>query len=283
MRYTVISSLVLAMLLSFSTYATEQAPDRLVVDGDTLRLHALPLEQWKKQNNWEKSFFPDSVLNFNTGCWRAYIADWEVIDNRLYLTNIYNCDRSANVDLDTLFPGRVHNDRVFAEWFSDTVTAYYGKLVHYEHTGFSSIYEHELELVFASGQQTASTYFDNSLSRHNAIMWDGHRLIPIIDSLIDWASLPPIEKEIRVVLYVTANERGQVDSVAIELGHSEVFNQEALRVAHLITQLPVVYKRGQLLRNTLALFFVFTAEKQQTFSRLPPHHYAVCGLNLVFT
>ena len=283
MRHTIIGNIVFAITLSFSTYATEQAPDRLVIDGDTLLLHALPLEQWKQQNDWEKPFFADSLLNFSTGCWRAYIAYWEVIDNCLYLTNIYNCDRSANVDLDTLFPGRVYNGRVFAEWFSDTVTAYYGKLVYYEHDGFSSIYEHELELVFAGGQQTASTYFDNSLSKNNAIMWDGHDLIPVIDSLIDWAALPPIEKEVRVVLYVAANERGHVDSVAIELGHSDVFNQEALRVAHLLTQLPVVYKRGQLLRNTLALFFVFTAEKQQTFSRLPPHHYTVCSLNLVFT
>lgn len=262
MKYT-ISSIILAIALSFSTYATEQAPDRLVINGDTLRLHALPLEQWKKQNGWDGPLFADSILEFNTACWRGYIAEWEVMDNRLYLTNIYNCNRSANVDLDTLFPGKVHNERVFAEWFSDTVTAYYGKLVYYEHTGFSSIYQHELELVFAGGQQTDSTYFDNSLSRNNAIMWDGHRLLPVIDSLIDWAALPPIAKAVRVVLYVAVNEHGQVDSVAIEQGHSGVFNQEALRVAHLLTQLPVVYKRGQLLRNTLALFFIFTPEKQR--------------------
>ena len=262
MRYTVTSSVVLAILLSFSTYATEQAPDRLVIDGDTLLLHTLPLEQWKQQNDWEKPFFADSLLNFSTGCWRAYIADWEVIDDRLYLTNIYNCNRTAHVNLDTLFPGKVHNERVYADWFSDTVTAYYGNLVYYEHSGYSSIYEHELELVFAGGQQTASTQFDNSLSSNNALMWDGHDLIPAIDSLIDWAALPPIEEEVRVILFVTANEHGRVDSMMIERGYSEAFDQEALRVAHLLTDLPVVYKRGQLLRTTIVLFFVFTAKKQ---------------------
>lgn len=263
MRYKVISSVVLAILLSFSTYATEQAPDRLIINGDTLRLHALPLEQWKQQNGWDGPFFIDSLHNFSTGCWRAYIADWEVINDRLYLTNIYNCNRTAHVNLDTLFPGKVHNERVYADWFSDTVTAYYGNLVYYEHSGFSSIYEHELELSFTNGKLTASAQFDNSLSSNNALMWDGRDLIPAIDSLIDWAALPPIEEEVRVVLFVTANEHGCVDSMMIERGYSEAFDQEALRVAHLLTDLPVVYKRGKLLHNTIALFFVFTAEKQR--------------------
>ena len=118
MKYT-IGSLVFFVIMSFSTYATEQAPDRLIVDGDTLLLHALPLEEWRNQNNWETPLFLDSVSSFSTGCWRGYIAYWELIDNRLYLSSIYIGDH-ATVNLEDLFAETAQDGRVYADWFSDT-------------------------------------------------------------------------------------------------------------------------------------------------------------------
>lgn len=265
MKYTAIVSLIFAITGSFSTYATEQAPDRLIINGDTLLLHALPLEQWKKQNNWERPLFSDSLSSFSTGCWRGYFAYWEVIDNRLYLTNIYNEDLSAKVSLDTLFIGKVQDGRVYADWFSDTVTAYQGNLLYSMHMGFSCIYEDEFEYVLEKGILINSAYFDNSLSKNTPLIISGPNLTPILDSLIDWANLPPIEEKIRVALLVTADKLGQVDSVLKIDGHSDIFNQEALRVARLLTQLPVIYKRGEPLRQSFVLRFDFTREKQQQF------------------
>lgn len=99
MKYTVIVSLILAIIASLSTYATEQSPDRLIINGDTLSLHALPIEQWRKQNEWKEPLIPDSLRVSSMGCWRGYIAYWEVIDSRLYLTDIYNADLSAKGSL----------------------------------------------------------------------------------------------------------------------------------------------------------------------------------------
>lgn len=58
MKHTVIVSLILAIITSLSTYATEQAPDRLIINGDTLLLHALPLEQWRKKMIGKDHCFP---------------------------------------------------------------------------------------------------------------------------------------------------------------------------------------------------------------------------------
>src|SRR5690606_1878978 len=263
MKHTVIVSLILAITTSLSTYATEQAPDRLIINGDTLLLHALPLEQWRKKNDWERPLFPDSLNILSTGCWRRYIAYWEVINNRLYLTNIYNGDLSAKVSLDSLFVDKVYDGRVYADWFSDTVTAYHVKLLYYMHIGFSSIFEDEFEYVFDKGILISSVYFDNSLSKNVPLIMNEPNLTPIIDSLIDWATLPPIEENIRVTLHAAVDKLGQVDSVLEIHGHSDIFNQEALRVAHLLTQLPVIYKRGEFLRKSFFISFVFTREKQQ--------------------
>ncbi len=273
MKFTIIGTLSFVLLVittSFSGYATEQAPDRLVIGEDTLQLHALPLEKWKEQNNWEKPFFPDSLLGASTGCWRGYIAYWELIDNRLYLTDIFNCNLRAKADLDALFPGKVYDKRVYADWFSDTVTAYKGKLIYYEHMGFSAIYEHELELAFAGGRKTSEEYFDNSLSKNTPVIkWTSYDLIPAIDSLVNWAALPPIEKEMKVVLWVETDEQGQLDSIRFEQGQSEPFNREALRVLGLLAhRLPIIYKRGQFLPKTFAVSFIFSPEKQRRFQNI---------------
>lgn len=257
-----IGSLVFFVIMSFSTYATEQAPDRLIVDDDTLLLHALPLEEWRNQNNRETPLFLDSVSSFSTGCWRGYIAYWELIDNRLYLSSIYIGDH-ATVNLEDLFAETAQDGRVYADWFSDTVTAYQGELLYSMHMGFSSIYEYEFEYVFDRGVLMHTAYFDNSLSKNGPLFINQANLRPVIDSLIDWVNLPPIEESIRVIIHVEGNEQGRVDSVLEVRGKSDIFKEEALRVTHLLTQLPVIYSRGKFLRKPVALPFAFTRAKQQ--------------------
>ncbi|MCL7987068.1 hypothetical protein M8998_03830 [Sphingobacterium sp. lm-10] len=265
MKYTALMSLMFGMIVSFSAFATEQAPDRLIVNGDTLLLHALPLQQWAKLNELERPLFPDSLSSFSTGCWRGYVAYWELIDNQLYLTGIYNGNHSAKVNLDTLFGNKVYDSRVPADWFTDKVTAYKGRLVYYQHAGFSSIHEDEFEYVFEKGILKTSAYFDNSLSTSTPRTM--YQPVPIgtIDSLIHWATLPPIEENIYVSITLEVDQFGKVDSILGINGDFDVFNQEALRVVRLLTALPVTYKRGELLDQPLYLRFVFTRKKQQRF------------------
>lgn len=265
MKYTAIITIIISLCISFQSYATEQIPDRLIIKGDTMDLHALPLYDLKDHNIWEKPMFQDSLSSFSTGCWRGYIAFWELIDDKLYLTDIYNEALTAKADLNTLFEGKITNGKVHAYWFSDTVTAYKGKLLYYRHMGFSSIFEHEFEYVFERGLLKNSLYFDNTKSKNTPFFMDLSPLRTTIDSLIDWKSLPTIEEPERVYLLVSSNELGQVDSVIAIDGKSEIYKQEALRVARSITQLPVIYKRGKQLKEQMSLQFVFTREKQKKY------------------
>jgi len=251
------------MSIIFKTYATEQEPDRLIIKGDTMLLHALPLEHWREQNKWYKPLFPDSLSGFSTGCWRGYIAYWEIIDNRLYLTNIFNEERTAKVDLKSIFAEKVKDSRVYAEWFSDTVTAYRGKLLYYMHMGFSSIFEHEFEYSFEKGLLKNAFYFDNSLSKNTPFYGEIRKLNSIIDSLINWQALPPITETIQVQLSVEANELGHVDTILSIRGNNEIFIQEAVRVARLFKKMPVIYKRGKIMKISFFLPFTFSEKKQK--------------------
>ncbi|MEI5985333.1 hypothetical protein VJ786_10515 [Sphingobacterium sp. PU5-4] len=263
MKHITIICLIFAMSLFFRTYATEQEPDRLIIKGDTMLLHALPLEHWKKQNKWNKPLFPDSLSGVSSGCWRGYIAYWEIIDNRLYLTNIFNGERTAKVNLKSLFAEKVKDGRVYPEWFSDTVTAYQGKLLYYMHMGFSSIFEHEFEYSFEKGLLKNASYFDNSLSKNTPFYGQIRNPNSTIDSLINWQALPPITETIKVQLSVEVNELGHVDSILSIRGNNEIFIQEAIRVARLFKKMPVIYKRGKHMKFSFFLPFTFSEKKQK--------------------
>ncbi|WKK60391.1 hypothetical protein [Sphingobacterium sp. BN32] len=267
MKYYAIFAFIFLINYSFSTYATEQEPDRLIIKGDTILLHALPLEQWIDQSNYNKPFFPDSLRGFSTGCWRAYVAYWEIIDNRLYLTNIYNESKSAKADLNEMFGKKVKNGRVIADWFSDTVIAFNGKLLTYDHHGFSSVFEHEYEYVFDKGILKSTTYFDNSMSKNTPLFMGDALLNGHIDTLINWSALPTIEESGFAAIHVLANEQGRLDSIIHVYGSSEIFKQEALRVAKLITKFPVIYRRGKLQTPDIRVEFLFTAKKQKKYRK----------------
>lgn len=267
MKYYAILAFIFLISNSFFTHATEQEPDRLIIKGDTMLLHALPFDEWRNLNNYDKPLFPDSLAGFSTGCWRGYVAYWEIIDDQLYLTNIYNEMKNAKANLHIIFGKKFKNGRVKADWFSDTVTAFRGKLLYSDHAGFSSVFEHEYEYVFDNGILHSTAYFDNSMSKNTPMYMGDPLLYKHIDTLINWSALPTIEKSGHAGVYLLANEKGQLDTILHVYGKSEIFREEALRVAKLITRYPVIYRRGKLQKPDIRLEFFFSAEKQKKYRR----------------
>ena len=92
---------------------------------------------------------PSFVAN-NTALWRGYIGQWEVLDDRLYLTDLDGMlTDGSQANIETIFPG--FPDRVFAHWYSDTIRIPQGKLLDYVHMGYASKYERDLLLTFKKG------------------------------------------------------------------------------------------------------------------------------------
>ncbi len=83
-------------------------------------------------------------FQFNcTALWRGYIGSWEIIDDKLYMVGLTGTTKDGSeANLATVFPG--FPDRVFAHWFSGEVRLPQGKLLHYVHGGYESIYERDL-------------------------------------------------------------------------------------------------------------------------------------------
>jgi len=134
-----------------------------------------------------------------TDLWRGYFGEWEIIEDKLYLTKItghgqirneekYNNSRleqRKKVEDGIISPqenGNLlrilkeecmedielslntlfnSNDKVFADWFSGTIICPYGDLVHYIHMGYESIYENDLYIEVLNGLVIQTTTVDN--------------------------------------------------------------------------------------------------------------------------
>lgn len=94
-----------------------------------------------------------------TACWRGYIGNWEIKDNKLYLVELkfgFNVDET--LEMNDLFPGQ---SEVFAEWYSGEIRVPTGERLEYVHMGYASIYEKDIFLVFINGKLVNEYEVDN--------------------------------------------------------------------------------------------------------------------------
>ena len=147
---------------------TAQTPEILIIDGERHAMRAEPLEEYFALTGHRPSFSWPS-----TACFRGYIGTWSIIDDRLYLVDFegWRPDRSK-MTLTDLFPQ--HSGKVLADWFSGKVELPTGKLLHYIHLGYASIYEKDIILKFRNGVLLSRRMRNNWLNPLNffrTLLW----------------------------------------------------------------------------------------------------------------
>lgn len=253
-----------------SLFATAQIPDILIYKGDTLSLFANPLEQLYGNDSTRPNYFGEKEACVTTACWRAYRAEWEIIDNQLYLIGIYSCcyyNDSIKADLKVLFGEKCQNGKVKANWFTGTIIAPKGKQIYYVHMGYESLYEQELEFKVKNGLVSNARIYDNSKSKLSIYRKDEKKLKDFIYSNIKWDNLASFEgKEIRVVAQFSANKKGNVDKVKIIRKADPVLEKEVIRVIKLIPEWDVFYKHGKHIRVNWNYSIIFSEENRQKYN-----------------
>src|SRR4051794_31343339 len=95
--------------------ATGQMPEVIVIDGGIYSLLTNPLEEFYKKGTRPK--FAESPDEETSSLdWRGYLGYWEIRAGRLYLIGIDAYIDKKKVLLKTLFPNRVKDGRVLANW-----------------------------------------------------------------------------------------------------------------------------------------------------------------------
>ena len=266
----ILFSFLLILPLSKS-FATGQIPDRLIYKGDTLSIFANPLEQLYDNDSLRPEFFGKTEACMSTACWRGYQAEWEIIENHLYLTGIYSCcysEDSIKADLKKLFGVALIDGKVKADWFTADIIAPQGKLLYYVHMGYGSLYEKELELQFKNGQLLGTKTYNNTKSKQSIYSQNSEKLNEFIYSNINWINLPKLDGQvIKVYVQFSANENGLIDSVEIMRGYDAIFDKEACRVVKTIPEWDIYYRHEKHERMTWGLPIVFSEENKIKYQK----------------
>lgn len=133
---------------------TAQLPEMILYNNKIYGMATEPLEKYLQEKKDIEFRF------FCSACWRSYIGAWEIKDNMLFLCSIamYLVGYEEPVGIDVLFPNR---QKVFAEWFSGEIRIPEGKMLHYVHRGYESIYEKDIFLDIHHGKLTGKREVEN--------------------------------------------------------------------------------------------------------------------------
>jgi hypothetical protein len=130
---------------------TAQTPEKIIYQGEKLNMCTEPLEDYFSKGGTRPKF----QLS-HTALWRRYIGYWEVVDDRLYLTDLSGwLEDGTKATVARIFPG--FPDKVFAQWFSGTLHIPQGKALKYIHLGYGSRHERDLLVDVLSGIVVATT------------------------------------------------------------------------------------------------------------------------------
>ena len=124
---------------------TAQIPERLRYNGQNHSMCTEPLDEFIAMGESSPQF------KFNcTALWRGYVGQWEIIDDRLYLTELHGTLKSGDeASVGTIFPG--FPGSVFAHWYSGIIRIPQGEELEYVHGGYASIYERDLLMELERG------------------------------------------------------------------------------------------------------------------------------------
>jgi hypothetical protein len=258
-------------------YSTSQIGDILIYNKDTMTLFSNPLElrnDWEKLSeiisnglekedrriNPKKYQEKDYVGLISSACWRGYVAEWQILNKRIYLSNIYACHNAkVKLDLRKIFK-ESKNDLVLANWINGNIFAPSGSCIEFNN-GYNSIYEKEFVFDFKNGELIKVDTFKNSIIKESKCSTNS------IYSKINWGMLPDLKnKHIRASIGIQPDKNGLLDSIIWEntymlddtiliINRDNVFIKEAIRIVRLIQDWDVIYQRNKIASRYLMIFF----------------------------
>lgn len=250
-------------------FASASTPDLLIYKGDTLSFFANPLERYAEIDSIRFKLFGDIKTATTWSCIRGYIAEWKIIDNELYLNNIYSCtNRTVKANLKQLFKNQYRNRKVKAKWFTGNVLAPNGKMLFSFNSAYDYYYDKEIEFEIKNGNVVDTKKHNYSLAKVSSFRVEEKKLIKFIYSNINWKNVPKIEgKGVRVTIRFSANEKGEIDSVNVMRIKNEnlILEKEAIRVIKLIPEWDVLYSRGKHIRIPWTFPIIFNEENREKY------------------
>ena len=272
-RYTLI--LLFMVFRHTMSFATPQIQDKLIYNGDTLFVSLYLPNHFYESDTLSVDLFGGRKTCEITNCGRGYVAYWEIIDNQLYLTNIFSCcfyKDSIQANLRELFNGKVENNKVKAEWVTTKAFFQRGERIA-RIDSYLSIYKNDFEFEFNKGKLVDFKKYDNSKSKISTFSHDKDSIDSFIYTHINWNKIPKLNEPIKVIVKFSANEKGKVDKVDIVrgAGQNQAFDKEVIRTLKQIHDWDVFFLKGRHLRLPWTYPITISEEKRIEYMKKMPN------------
>lgn len=258
--------------IPFITWATWQNGDILIWNRDTLSILTNPLEKRSDIEDIRKSLLQQSFA-LSTACWNGYIAQWKIENNKLYLINIFNCDLSAKADLKKLLTQDCKKDRVWADWFTDTIIIPKGRMLFSLNLGYAYFYEKELHLFLKAGKIIGQKEYDNTKTHLSVFGYTNttDSLSKYMYAYLNWGKIPHIQGTEKVYVSTQTGCNRHPQKVELLRASKNIqLNNEVLRVFHSLPDWDVLYAKGKCYHFTYTVCIVFSEEIRKKYNKDSP-------------
>jgi hypothetical protein len=165
-----LGSLIIGLVSVSAALATAQAPDRIFYKGVEKMLFSNPLEEYYSADKEKRPRFMIEPMVVSSGNWRGYVATWVISDGKLYLTKVdsWLCpdpsvkESCQQVELGQLFPGKISDGRILADWYTGKLRVPDGEQLQYVHMGYGSTYERDMIFDVKKGEVGEPEIIDNT-------------------------------------------------------------------------------------------------------------------------
>lgn len=240
-----IAILIILLFLINNAFGTAQMSDGLIYKGETFPICVRPLEFYFANHP------RPNMLN------SGYSALWELVNDSLFLIRVSSAE--SFIDLSLIFKDRKKNNRVFADWFSYSISNPHGKMLFREFWDCDPVHEYERLFIFKNGLLSETINFDNSKSKKSKYTQNPGLLYQYIKESIDYSNITSnfILDATVYVQILSVTESGKIDSVQVIQGLDREKDAEAVRVVKSIPEWDVLYNRGKMFTSTWTISVKF--------------------------
>jgi hypothetical protein len=262
--------ITLFLILTRFIFATGQHFEYVILNGDTLITYSNIFKKYPNYKELSKKIYKeieneDMKINPQNYTSNEHVAledysTWIVKNNKLVLTEIKSGSaKTVYVDLRKIFGDKVKEGTILADWLTDTITLSKGKVLA---EGAPPMHENEIDLIINNGSLTKTTTYKNYIARISKFRLGES----FIYSNVKWDSLPSFKgKYIQAFIEIKIDKKGRFKSLEkgsfvfidsqIVTDKDNVFLEEACRIAKLVPEWDVIYKKNKIVNRQFTVLF----------------------------
>jgi hypothetical protein len=243
--------------------ATSQIPDVLFFGKDTLDFYDSPLDKIEGISDKILRLRKDEYV-VSSDCWKGFRAEWRIIDDVLYLSNVIDChsEKQLNPLIEEVLGIKFNNGLINADFIDGDFWA--GKYQVYELSFYTPIYKQEIKFAINEGRVVNST-------KIKSIQCDYSEKEDLKDFILKNLNSNEIEElkgeSIIVSVNIKSDKTGRIREVKI--GHSTHPETNKL-IKDSIMKLPcrpVYFHKGEYWFFEESIYLSFNMEELQEYVR----------------